>query len=180
MTSGGSPPSEGNAACNALTRRSSTDCWVAWATRCTGYRTSSGNVNVMVRGTLQPHVIDIEKQVTTIGLAYMALAMGKYGRGNLGCGFRHRRRWILLNVSFKPGAVGGQLTLRTIMIDTLQRFDPTRHIRLEIALKTRFGHAIQSQALTIAYPLAPQGEGFHAHLCPRIGILKPPIPQRGD
>jgi hypothetical protein len=100
--------------------------------------------------------------------------------GDLRRGFCHCRRRMLLPVGFTRGAVVGQFTLWTIMIEALQLFDPARHVRLEIARETRVGNPPQPQDLTIGNPWTPQVQGFHAHLHPRVGMLKPPIPQRGD
>src|SRR6266566_3918726 len=49
-TSGGRPSRVGNTACNTVTSSSSTDCCVACATRCTGCKTLSGKVSVIVCG----------------------------------------------------------------------------------------------------------------------------------
>jgi len=100
--------------------------------------------------------------------------------GNLGRRFRHGRRRMLLKVGFEHGTVVGQFTVWTIVIEALQWFDPARHVRLAIAMKTGVGNPTPPQNCGIGHVLTPPLEGFHPHLRPWVGMLKPPIPQRRE
>ena len=66
------------------------------------------------------------------------------------------------------------------MIDPFQCVDAARQVRLEIAMETRLGHPAELQDFGIGHALTAQVEGFHAHLDPGVGMLKPPIPQGFD
>src|SRR5256885_17153969 len=47
-------------------------------------------------------------------------------------------------------------------------------------MEAGFGDTTQPQDVAIGHPMTTQVEGFQAHLYPRIGMMKPPMPQRGD
>ena len=65
-------------------------------------------------------------------------------------------------------------------LEVFQRFEPPGGIGFEIAMDARVGNATPPRDVAIGHPLTAQIQGFHAHLEARIGMLKPPIPQRGN
>ena len=72
---------------------------------------------------------------------------------NLGGGFRHRRRRVLLKVGFEDRPMWRQFTLGPIVIDLFQLLDPTCHIRVEIAMEARFRNTTQPDNVMRGDPL---------------------------
>jgi hypothetical protein len=118
------------------------------------------------------HAQRLQKLPHLSGLAHNPGQLSDLGRR-----FRHRRRRMLPEIAFQREAVFHQLTLRTIMLEALQLFDPTRHVRIEIAMEAGLGNAAQPGDVARGHPLTAQVEGFQPHLHPRVRVMKAPISQ---
>lgn len=96
---------------------------------------------------------------------------------NLGGGFGYRRGRLLLEIGLQRRAVGLQLTLWPIMIETLELLDPTSGVRGQIAMEAGFRDPTQPHYLAIGDPLTTQVQGFQPHLHAGIGMMETPVPQ---
>ena len=114
-------------------------------------------------------------------LPHLGRLTGNAGEGfDPRCVFRHCHRWPLPKLGADRRAMLVEGTSWLTWLKVFQLFETPGGICLEIAMEARFGHATQPRDVAISNLLTAPIEGFHAHLEARIGMPKPPIPQRGN